>query len=156
MKMKKALMVIGIILIVIAIVLTILVFNKGEIYKYTYDDNDIPGSEYIVELSSASRKLNITVKNFCSAIDCDTKVTECSITLTKDEYNKVMSIWDDKENVSPILEKICGDDKVFYRSFEYSYMDDINEYRKIDADSDGKVTYREFANKWLDDVIKEK
>ena len=100
--------------------------------------------------------MEIVTKNFCSAVDCETTVTKCSVKLTNDEYEKIMLIWDNKRDLSPILNRICKNDSVMYESFEESTISDKTKYEKVDTNSDGKISNREFANNWLNIVIEGK
>lgn len=145
---KKVLM----ILVLVIIIILILFFT---IQMYTYTDQHAPSVTYKIRINKITKTLNGKFYHSCSAADCDSTTYKYSIKLTKDEYKKIMKLWDDKESLSPILESLCEDDEIFYKSFEDSREESQEDYNKLDLNSDGKITSREFANQWLSDVINE-
>ena len=141
-------------LIVVVIVIAILIvifFSTTKIY--TYREDSVRGDNYVVKINKLTKLVSIKTTNLCSYKGCESKTEKCSVILTRDEYDKVMKIWDNKKYVSPILDTICKDKKVFYESYEDSYESNKENYDAMDKNKDGKVTNREFANQWLDDVI---
>lgn len=142
-----------IILVLVIIIMLILFFT---IQMYTYTDQHAPSVTYKIRINKITKTLNGKFYHSCSAVDCDSTAYKYFIKLTKDEYKKIMKLWDDKESLSPILESLCKNDEIFYKSFEDSSEESIEDYNKLDLNSDGKITSREFANQWLIDVINER
>lgn len=107
-------------------------------------------TEYLIRINKITKVLHVKVDKGCNGGALD--VADCgsdnkySIKLTKDEYKNIMKLWNDKRILSPILEDLGKNDKVLYKSYKDYYADDIEEYNKLDLNSDGIVTYREFGN----------
>ena len=139
-------------LLIVVVVLGILFFSeKG----YSYSDNYAPLTNYKIKINNFTKVMEGEFYHSCSTKDCNNKTNKYSIKLTNDEYKKIMKLWNDKETLSPILEELCKDDKVFYESFVDSYEFSQTDYNKMDKNSDGKITSREFANQMLIDVLNE-
>lgn len=143
------------IIIIVVIVMAFIAFFVSTNKMYTYRAYPFPGVTYRIRINKITKVVHGYFYHSCSAADCEGKKYKYSVKLTNDEYKKIMKLWNDKDSISPILESICEDDKVFYSSFEDSHEDSIEEYNKMDTNSDGKITSREFANNWLDIVIEE-
>ena len=141
--------------VLITIILILLIIFLFPIKMYTYEDHTIPGNKYKIKLNTITKELKGEFHHYCSFEDCETSIYKYSITLTKDEYKKIMKLWNDKEMLSSILETLCENDKIFYNSFEDSREENLEDYNKLDLNSDGKITSREFGNRWLDYAISE-
>ena len=63
---------------------------------YTYTENYIPQGTYKIKINKINKVLNGSFYHSCSAIDCDSSTYKCSIKLTKDEYEKIMKLWNNK------------------------------------------------------------
>lgn len=134
---------------VVLIVILFLFTNK----MYYYVDDFVEPVTYKIRINKITRVLHNNIYHSCSAGDCDGTTTKCSVKLTEDEYEKIMTLWDNKKALSPILEWFCEDTKVLYDSFKESHYDSIEDYNKADLDSDGKISHREIANEDLNMVI---
>ena len=152
MKKKTIIIVVFIIAFIAAFIAVYITTNK----MYSYRDY-FPGVTYKIRINKITKVLYGNFYHSCSAADCEgtTYKYKYSVKLTNDEYKKIMMIWNDKKSLSPILESLCENDKVFYSSFENSFEDSIEDYNKMYTNSDGKITSREFADNWLDIVIEE-
>lgn len=153
--MKEALKGKGLLIILVLVIIIMLIFFFT-IQMYTYTDQYAPSVTYKIRINKITKTLKGKFYHSCSAADCDSTTYKYSIKLTKDEYKKIMKLWDDKESLSPILESLCENDKIFYKSFEDSHEESLEDYNKMDLNSDDKITSREFANQWLNDVINER
>ena len=78
---------------------------------YTYYDWSIPGEKYKIKLNRITRELKGEFHHYASCEGCKTSIYKYSITLTKDEYKKVMKLWHDKDDLSPILETLCENER---------------------------------------------
>lgn len=142
--MKKKLLIIISLVIILILIIYLCTFKT-----YSYNDHTIPSTTYKIRLNKITKTVNGTFIHTSSAVEGKDTVYKYSVKLTNDEYKKIMKIWKDKDSLSPILETICENDKIFYNSIEDSYEDNKDEYNKMDANSDGKVTSREYADNWL-------
>ncbi len=133
-------------LLIIVLLILVLIFPNS---SYTYNDMRAPSTTYAIKINKYTKLLKGKFTHTCSALDCETSINKCNIKLTNDEYKKIRLLWNKKEELSPILERLCDNNKVFYKSFEDSFEENQEEYNKMDSNSDGKVTSREFANQWL-------
>lgn len=150
--MKKVLKRKSVLIIVILVIIIMLIFFLP-IKRYTYTEHYIPPVTYKIRINKITKILNGEFYHSCSAVDCNSSTYKYSIKLTKDEYEKIMKLWNEKETLSPILESLCENDKIFYKSFEDSYEDSVEDYNKLDLNSDGKITSRELGNQMLIDAI---
>ena len=141
---------------IILIILLILAILYGiSIKHYFYSNDNAPLTKYKVSINTLTKKMKGEFYHSCSAVNCLNSTKKYSITLTEDEYKKIIKLWKDKETLSQSFEGLCADDKVFYKSFEDSREDSIEDYKKLDLNSDGIITSREFANQMLIDAINE-
>jgi uncharacterized protein YxeA len=155
-KRKKIIIYIISIIVVVAIVVgVIVVTNNSDILSYEYRDYYVPGETYNITLNKKTKKLHGEFYHASSALGENGRKYKYTVTLTNEEYENIMKLWNDKETISPILESICEDDKIMYQSFENSYEENKEEYDQMDSNGDGKITSREFANKWLKGAIEE-
>ena len=145
--MKRVLISISALLIIIYIVLLCV---PGK--KYTYTELHFPPTTYEMEIKPIVRVLKGTFFDSCSAVNCEGSTESCFIFLTRNEYKNIMKLWDDKDILSPILQTLCENDEIFYQSYKES-LESLDDYTKMDLNSDGKITSREFANQWLNEAV---
>lgn len=177
---KKKIILIIILLIVICLVILLITINNKSKKKYDdlssttsvtldpnvtglakdqvsehieYQDMSTPGKNYDITIYNDSKRIDGTFTHLCSYVNCVPTVNKYSVNLTDDEYNGIIKLLDKKEVISPIIEKICEDDKVFYESLDSSY-EDSSEYNKMDSNLDGKVSSREFGDYWLNESLR--
>ena len=145
--MKKFIIITLCVLTIISCVLFLVLkfLYKDNVESFTYNDGGIPSTIYKINISRKHKTVTAEFEHTCSAKDCPSIINKCDIKLTDDEYNKIMRILGKKDIISPVIEDICNNDKVFYESLEDSY-EDSTTFNKMDTNKDGKVTYREFGN----------
>lgn len=116
---------------------------------YTYNDGYAPGETYKIRINKITKVMHGKFKHQCSTVDNCDKTYRYSVKLTKDEYKKVMKLWNNKKTLSPILESICENNKVLAKSceeWEKEFYGDLEECKEFDLNSDGKITSREFGD----------
>ena len=145
--MKRVLISISALLIIIYIVLLCV---PGK--KYTYTELHFPPTTYEMEIKPIVKVLKGTFFDSCSFNNCEGSTESCFIFLTRNEYKNIMKLWDDKDILSPILRTLCENDEIFYQSYKES-LESLDDYTKMDLNSDGKITSREFANQWLNEAV---
>lgn len=166
-KKKIVLIVILLLIVVVGIVLFLTHNSEGDrntsneekdVLIYEWSDFSTPGETYSIKINKNTKVLDGEFSYGCSAVNCEGYTKKYSITLTEEEYKKIMILWFDRETLSPILEILCEDTEIFYNSYEECNedADSEEECKNSDLNSDGKITSRECGNRWLDIAIEEK
>ena len=73
---------------VVLIVILFLFTNK----MYYYVDDFVEPVTYKIRINKITRVLHNNIYHSCSAVGCDGTTTKCSVKLTEDEYEKIMTI----------------------------------------------------------------
>ncbi len=125
--------------ITILIIITLVIMFKKITYNFKYLDSYNPGSSYSIKINKINKKLNIKIVRDCSFLDCQPIIDVYEVILTKDEYQKIKTLINNKEirgTLVWILESIAKN----------------NELIKVDGVD---IRYREFGNNSLEDLIEE-